>query len=82
MLNTNITNFRKNIFNILEQTIKYNEPVNISTKDGNAVILSEEDYNGLIETVYLCSIPGLKDKIVDGLHTPVSGCIPEDEVQW
>ena len=66
MLNTNITNFRKNIFNILEQTIKYNEPVNISTKDGNAVILSEEDYNGLIETVYLCSIPGLKDKIVDG----------------
>lgn len=82
MLNTNITNFRKNIFNILEQTIKYNEPVNISTKDGNAVILSEEDYNGLMETVYLCSIPGLKDKIVDGLHTPVSECIPEDEVQW
>ena len=82
MLNTNITNFRKNIFNILEQTIKYNEPVNISTKDGNAVILSEEDYNGLMETVYLCSIPGLKDKIVDGLHTPVSECIPEDEVRW
>ena len=47
MLNTNITNFRKNIFAILEQTIKYNEPVNISTKSGNAVIISEEDYNGL-----------------------------------
>ena len=43
MLNTNITNFRKNIFGILEQTIKYNEPVNVSTKEGNAVILSEED---------------------------------------
>ena len=41
MLNTNITNFRKNIFSLLEQTIKYNEPVNISTKDGNAVIISE-----------------------------------------
>lgn len=50
MLNTNITNFRKNIFGLLEQTIKYNEPVNISTKDGNAVIISEEDYNGLMET--------------------------------
>ena len=57
MLNTNITNFRKNIFAILEQTIKYNEPVNISTKSGNAVIISEEDYNGLMETVYLSSIP-------------------------
>ena len=47
MLNINITNFRKNIFSILEQTIKFNEPVNVSTKDGNAVMLSEEDYNGL-----------------------------------
>ena len=47
MLNTNITNFRKNIFALLEQTIKFNEPVNVSTKDGNAVIISEDDYNGL-----------------------------------
>jgi hypothetical protein len=44
---------------LLEQTIKYNEPVNISTKDGNAVIISEEDYNGLMETVYFCSIPNM-----------------------
>ena len=41
VINTNVTNFRKHLFNILEQTIKYNEPVNISTKDGNAVIISE-----------------------------------------
>ena len=62
MLNTNITNFRKNIFGLLEQTIKYNEPMNVSTKDGNAVILSEEDYNGLMETLYLSSIPGMKER--------------------
>ncbi len=60
MLNTNITNFRKNIFKILEQTIKYNEPVNISTKEGNAVVLSEEEYNGMIETLYLSSMPATK----------------------
>ncbi|MGM9668215.1 MAG: type II toxin-antitoxin system Phd/YefM family antitoxin [Faecousia sp.] len=82
MLNTNITNFRKNIFGMLEQTIKYNEPVVVSTKDGNAVIISEEDYNGLMETVYLSSIPGMKERIVEGLHTPISDCIPESEVQW
>ncbi len=82
MYYTNITNFRKNISNILKQTIKYKEPVNISTKDGNAVILSEEDYNGLIGTIYLYSIPGLKDKIVDELHSPISECIPENAVQW
>ena len=67
---------------MLEQTIKYNEPVNISTKDGNAVVLSEEDYNGLMETVYLCSVPGLKETIVEGMHTPLSECVSEDEVEW
>jgi PHD/YefM family antitoxin component YafN of YafNO toxin-antitoxin module len=82
MLNTNITNFRKNIFGMLEQTIKYNEPVNISTKDGNAVIISEEDYNGLMETLYLCSIPNMKDRIIEGMKTPISECIPENEVEW
>lgn len=82
MLNTNITNFRKNIFGMLEQTIKYNEPVNVSTKDGNAVIISEEDYNGLMETLYLSSIPEMKEKIVIGLKTPLDECLPEHEVQW
>lgn len=62
MINTNITNFRNEIFGLLEQTIKYNEPINVSTKDGNAVIISEEDYNGLMETLYLSSIPGMKEK--------------------
>ena len=64
MINTNITNFRKDIFGMLEQTVKYNEPINVNTKDGNAVIISEEDYNGLMETLYLSSIPGMKEKIV------------------
>ena len=82
MLNINITNFRKNIFAILEQTIKYNEPVNISTKAGNAVIISEEDYNGLMETLYLSSVPTMKERIIDGLHTPLEECLSENEVQW
>lgn len=82
MLNTNITNFRKNIFGMLEQTIKYNEPVNISTKDGNAVMISEEDYNGLIETLYLSSIPEMKEKIIMGLHMPLDECLLENEVPW
>jgi len=82
MQNTNITNFRKNVYGILEQTIKFNEPVNISTKDGNAVILSEEDYNGLMETLNLSSVPGMKEKIIEGLNTPLDECLPEAEVDW
>ena len=66
----------------LSNTIKYNEPVNISTKDGNVVILSEEDYNGLMETVYLSSIPGMKEKIIRGLKEPMEKCVAEDKVKW
>ena len=82
MTNINITNFRKDIYELLEQTIKYNEPINISTKNGNAIVLSEEDYNGLMETIYLLSVPGMKEKLIDGKDTPLEDCIAEDEVDW
>ena len=82
MLNTNVTSFRKDMFRILEQTIKWGEPVNISTKDGNAVVISEDDYNGLMETLYLSSMPDVKNAIIEGLNTHISECIPENEVQW
>ena len=82
MFHTNITNFRKNIFSLLEQTIRFNEPIHILTKDDNAVVLSEEDYNGLMETLYLSSIPDMKEKIIEGLRTPLDECLPENEVQW
>lgn len=82
MTNINITSFRKDIYKLLENTIKYNEPINISTKNGNAVILSEEDYNSLMETVHILSVPGLKDKILDGAKESVEDCMSEDEVKW
>lgn len=82
MTNTNVTNFRNNIYSMIEQTIKYNEPLNISTKFGNAVILSEEDYNGMIETLHLMAIPGMEEKLIKGHETPLEECIDESEVQW
>ena len=82
MLNTNITSFRKNIFSMLEPTIKYNEPLNISTKAGNAVVLSEEDYRGMVETLKLMSDPEMKSTLLDGMATPLSQCVTEDEIEW
>lgn len=82
MISTTATNFRKNVFGMLEQTIKYNEPVTINTKNGNAILMSEEEYNGMMETLYLMSIPGMEEKIIEGLKTPVEECIKEDEVTW
>ena len=82
MLDKNITNFRKNILSLSEQTIKYNEPMNVSTKDGNAVIISEDDYNSLVETIYLSSNQKQREKIIEGLNTPLRECIPENEIAW
>lgn len=82
MLYINATSFRENLFDLLEQTIQFNEPVHISTKAGNAVLISEKDYNSLTETLQLSLIPETKRTILDGLHTPLSDCLSEDTVTW
>ena len=82
MNTTTITNFRKNIYGMVENTVRYNEPLNIISKAGNAVMISEDEYNSLIETLYLTSIPGMREKLVDGLNTPLEETIPEEDVSW
>ena len=82
MTNTNITSFRKDIYNLLEQTIKYNEPINISTKNGNAVVLSEEDYNNLMATLEIENNKKLKEDIEKGMKEDINDCIEESGVNW
>lgn len=82
MTNINITNLRKNLFEYINQAVEFNDVINVNTKSGNAVIISEDDYNGLMETLYLSSNPVVKQEITDGMKTPIEECIPEDEVEW
>ena len=82
MMNTNVTSFRKNIFSMLEQTIKYNEPVNISTKDGNAVLMSEADYNDVMATFEIYNNPKLHKKILKGKNASLEECLSDNEVEW
>ena len=80
--NTNATNFRKNLFDFLNQAVEYNDVINVTTKNGNAVVLSESDYNSLLETVYLMSHPATRDTILEGMKEPLEDCVPLDEVNW
>lgn len=82
MYNTNVTNARANLYNLLDMAIRDSEVINISTKTGNAVIISEADYNSLLETLYLSSDPAYKQSLLDGKNTPLSECIGEDDVEW
>ena len=52
------------------------------TKAGNAVVLSEDEYNSYVETLYLSSNPNMRKKIIEGMNTPTEDCVPESEVKW
>ena len=78
----NATTFRQNLFQTLEQTVRYNEPIHITGKEGTAVLMSESDYNDLMATIELCAVPGIQKKIVDGLNTSTEDCLSADEVEW
>ena len=82
MVNTSIADLNANLASILEQVVKYNEQISVATSAGDAVIISGDDYRSLMETVYLTSIPGMKEKLIEGLNTPPEECIPEDKVAW
>lgn len=82
MESVNVTTLRKNLYSLLDKTIRFNEPLSVSTKSGKAVIVSEDDYNDLMETLYVSSVSHMREKIIEGLNTPLSDCVSENEVIW
>lgn len=82
MYNTNVTNARANLYDLVNMAIDDSEVINISTKNGNAVLISEADYNSLIETLYLSADPSYKKSLIEGRDTPLSDCISEENVSW
>lgn len=82
MSTINITNARKNLYNLVENVNLYSEPALIVGKKGNAVLLSEDDWNTIQETLYLNSIEGMAESIIDGAKTSLEDCVPEDMVEW
>ncbi len=76
----NVTNARANLYKLLEETNKSHEPVQITGKKNNAVLVSEEDWDSIQETLYLTSISGMRESIIEGMNTPVDECIEEIEL--
>ena len=72
MINLNISNARDELYKLASSCIKYNDVVNISTKEGNVIMMSEDDYNSLIESLYLAGIKGVYEDIEEVVKTPTS----------
>lgn len=79
----NATNARKNLFNLMGSANQNHTPVHISGPRGNVVLISEEDWNSIQETLYLHSVPGLVESIKEAQAEPLENCIPyEPDEEW
>lgn len=80
MTTINVTEARKNLYNLVDLANESHEAILISGKRGNAVLISEEDWSAINETLYLLSIPKMRESIKEGLETPIDEC--DTDLDW
>jgi PHD/YefM family antitoxin component YafN of YafNO toxin-antitoxin module len=76
----NASDARERFYRLLDETANDHQPVLIRGPRSNAILVAEEDWNSIQETLYLLSVPGMRESIVGGLATPVGRC--EKEPGW
>jgi len=74
-----VSQARTNIFKLIDETNQNHTPIIITGKKNDAVLLSLNDWNSIQETLYLNSIPNMKESIISGLNTSLEDC---EEYQW
>ena len=75
-----VTKARTNLYSLVDEALQSHKPVVIAGKRGNAVLLAEKDWNSINETLFLLSIPGMRESIVDGMNTDLEKC--DQELDW
>ena len=80
MTTLSATEARTNLYKLLNQVGETHEPVLITGKRGNAVLVAEEDWRAIEETLYLLGIPGMRESIIDGMATAIDEC--DTEIEW
>jgi prevent-host-death family protein len=74
------TDARAKLYRLIDEAAESHEPIFITGKRANAVLISEDDWRSIQETLYLLSIPGMRKSIREGLRTPVAKC--SKELDW
>ena len=79
----NVTQARANLFQLIDNVNFNSEPITLTNNKGkNAVLIGEDDWNAIQETLYLNSVPGMAESLLKGRNTPLEDCLSEDEVEW
>ncbi len=83
MTSVTATAARKDIYNLIASVNENCAPVAITTSKGKgAILIGEDEWSAIEETLYLNSIPGMASIITVGLNTPISECIADDDQEW
>ncbi len=80
MTTVTATTARKELYKLLEQVRESHEPIVISDKQGSGVLMSQEDFNAIQETLYLQAVPGMSKSIIEGMKTDIKNC--SKELDW
>jgi len=72
-----ITDASNNLYNLIDEASESHEPILITGKRNNAVLLSEGDWSSIQEMLYLLSIPNMRESIREGINSPVEECSEE-----
>ena len=68
----NATEARSKLYTLIDETMETHQPILITGKRGNAVLVSEDDWNAISETLHLLSVPGMRESIKDGMKEDLS----------
>ncbi len=74
------TKARADIFNLIDETAISHEPVVITSKRYNVVMVAQEDWNAIQETLHLLSIPNMRESIIEGMNTSLEEC--SEDLEW
>ena len=74
------TEARRNLYRLIDEVSETHEPVEITGKRSNAVLISEDDWRSIRETLFLLSIPGMRESIRAGMEEPIEEC--EETLDW
>lgn len=77
MMTLNVTEARANLYKLIDDTTVSHEPVVITGKRGNAVLLAEDDWNAIKETLHLLSVPGMRESILEGMQESTDSAATE-----
>ena len=80
MTTVNVTEARANLYKLIDDASVSHEPVVITGKRGNAVLLAEDDWTAINETLYLLSVPGMRESIIEGMQESLDET--STELEW